>query len=88
MRLPALFESLRFFSSTQQTLGGLDAALDVPQRLELPGGTPFSLCPASRPSDLLRISSVELTPQPLYMCVASHTDSDCVDPSLKVTNES
>jgi hypothetical protein len=36
---------------------------------ELPGGSPFSLCEVSRPTDLFEITSVELTQQPVYMCV-------------------
>lgn len=82
----ALLESLQFLTSTQRTLGGSGAGTD-PQHLELPGGSPFSLCPAASASDLLKIDSVELTPQPLRMCVAPHTVSVRVSLSLQVTDE-
>lgn len=36
---------------------------------DLPGGSPFSLCQASQPTDLFDIQSVELTKQPVYMYV-------------------
>jgi hypothetical protein len=39
---------------------------------ELPGGSPMSLCKESSPSDLFKVSSVELSRQPLYMCVHKH----------------
>ncbi|KAI1775060.1 hypothetical protein F4818DRAFT_441884 [Hypoxylon cercidicola] len=34
---------------------------------EIPGGTPFSFCQESRPTDLFDIASVELTQQPVYI---------------------
>ena len=33
----------------------------------IPGGSPFSYCDTSRPTDLFDISSITLWPQPLYM---------------------
>lgn len=36
---------------------------------DLPGGTPMSLCPASKSTDLFNITSVEVTKQPIYMYV-------------------
>ncbi|KAI0191646.1 hypothetical protein F4808DRAFT_443680 [Astrocystis sublimbata] len=36
-------------------------------RPELPGGSPFSLCDVSRPTDLFQIDSIEVTKQPVYI---------------------
>lgn len=33
----------------------------------IPGGSPFSYCDVSRPTDLFNISSITLWPQPLHM---------------------
>ncbi|KAH8165903.1 hypothetical protein CIB48_g2344 [Xylaria polymorpha] len=36
-------------------------------RPELPGGSPFSLCDVSQPTDLFQVASIELTKQPIYI---------------------
>ncbi|KAI0521842.1 hypothetical protein F5B22DRAFT_643428 [Xylaria bambusicola] len=36
-------------------------------RPELPGGSPFSLCDVSQPTDLFQIDSIELSKQPVYI---------------------
>lgn len=42
----------------------------------IPGGSPFSYCDASRPTDLFDISSITLWPQPLYMYTDFHFPPD------------
>lgn len=67
MRTPMLVDATRALSvssAIQQRLGGQLSFHD------LPGGTPFSLCPVSSSTDLFDTTSIELTKQPVYLCVA------------------
>lgn len=72
MRIPRLSDAakaLSLSSAVQQRLGGKGHSTSVSTEglVELPGGTPFSLCPVSRPTDLFDIKYVELSKQPVYM---------------------
>ncbi|KAI4866794.1 hypothetical protein F4820DRAFT_446670 [Hypoxylon rubiginosum] len=74
MRIPTLEDATRalsLFPSLQKALssGPLSRLSGTPPsfKAEIPGGTPFSFCEASRPTDLFEITSVELTQQPVYI---------------------
>jgi len=78
MRFPTMQDAARvssFFTELQKPLGGgLAREVSDPRFLpamlpELPGGSPFSLCAESRPTDLFEIYTVILDTQPLHMCV-------------------
>ena len=74
MRMPTISDAakaLSFSSTLQQRLRGrTNPTQSSDERLvELPGGSPFSLCPLSRPTDLFDIKAVELSKQPIYMYV-------------------
>lgn len=53
-------------------------------KVELPGGSPLSLCEVSRPTDLFNITSVEVTKQPIYM----YADHDFDMPTQTSTENS
>ncbi|KAM0715194.1 hypothetical protein Q7P37_009659 [Cladosporium fusiforme] len=67
----SLARALPIFSSFQQPFlpkaSFLHHLNPTPPPKTLPGGTPFSLCPASNPTDLFAIKSLELTKQPVYI---------------------
>ncbi|KAI1371191.1 hypothetical protein F4677DRAFT_436223 [Hypoxylon crocopeplum] len=73
MRIPTLDDVARLLSispGVQKILGSESSSrLSAPPSLkaEIPGGTPFSFCEVSRPTDLFDITSVELTQQPVYI---------------------
>lgn len=73
MRMPTLSDAAEAFSlssAVQQRLtGNFLSEPPTGQLVELPGDAPFSLCPVSRSTDLFEIKYVELTKQPVYMCV-------------------
>ncbi|KAH9904473.1 hypothetical protein F4778DRAFT_732605 [Xylariomycetidae sp. FL2044] len=75
MQLPLFHDILRalpvtwdFSSQKPLTSSGLsDASPALLPYPELPGGSPFSLCEVSRPTDLFNITSVEITKRPVYI---------------------
>ncbi|KAI2473471.1 hypothetical protein F4781DRAFT_380433 [Annulohypoxylon bovei var. microspora] len=74
MRIPMLEDVVRSLSIlpgfqkplTSESSSGLS---EIPPSLKvsIPGGSPFSFCEVSRPTDLFSITSVELTEQPVYI---------------------
>jgi len=69
MQLPSVADAVRalsFSPGLQKYLGGVSDSRLLKERPELPGGTPISLCKESSPNDIFRVTSVELTKQPLY----------------------
>ncbi|KAI1758496.1 hypothetical protein GGR53DRAFT_524621 [Hypoxylon sp. FL1150] len=72
MRIPTWedFTSVLSFSPVLQRPLGNGLKLPdtpLPSQSEIPGGSPFSLCEVSRPTDLFDIASVELDGQPVYI---------------------
>ena len=72
MRFPFVENAVRALSlssEVQKPIGSIlnDGSLHL--KAELPGDSPFSLCEVSRPTDLFEIKSVQLSKQPIYMCV-------------------
>ncbi|KAI1268556.1 hypothetical protein F5Y18DRAFT_234590 [Xylariaceae sp. FL1019] len=73
MRTPNLYDAARVlsqFTGLQKPLTGTASkGVSDPRLLlgpEVPGGTPFSFCDVSRPTDLLNVTSLELTQQPVH----------------------
>lgn len=64
-------KALSFSAAIQQRFGRHERSiqLSTDELVELPGDTPFSLCPVSRSTDLFDIRYLELTQQPVYMGV-------------------
>ena len=69
MRFPTLTDAasvLSLLPATQKALNAASAPAPPPS-LEIPGDSPFSLCPASRPTDLFQIKSLIMSKQPVFM---------------------
>jgi hypothetical protein len=77
MRMPIFDFALRTLSASpaaEQTWShrlskSLPATARRPSKAEVAGGSPFSLCEVSQPTDLLNITSVQLgnQPNPVHM---------------------
>lgn len=89
MRIPTLYDAARVLSMSpgfQQFPGGGPhgksqsrlTASPPSTTADIPGGSPFGFCEVSRSIDLFSITSVELTKQPIYMCVTQHLTHQAV----------
>ena len=94
MRIPTFSNAAKalLFSSTilQNPEGrATSTQLSTERLVELPDGTPFSLCPVSRPTDLFDIKYVELSKQPVFLCVVAMMEGGAsvgmTDPSVATT---
>ncbi|TGJ88662.1 hypothetical protein E0Z10_g9 [Xylaria hypoxylon] len=59
--------ALSLLPASQKPIGSAVSKDSFSLRGDLPGGSPFSLCDVSRPTDLFNIRSIELTRQPVHI---------------------
>ncbi|KAK7979807.1 hypothetical protein PG989_012264 [Apiospora arundinis] len=67
MRIPSFGEAARALRLLQGLQKPLNSGISLASTANIPGGTPFTLCPESRSTDLFQISSVVIERQPVYI---------------------